>query len=77
MVYRLNKDLYGLKQAPKAWYNCIDAYLIKTGFRKSSHESTLHTKTHEGKIIIVCLYVDNIIYTGNMMLEDFKEAMQT
>lgn len=36
----------------------------------------LYTKTHEGKIFIVCLYIDDIFYTCNMMLEAFKETMQ-
>ena len=30
-----------------------------------------------GKILIVCLYVDDIIYTGNLELTDFKHAMQS
>ena len=72
----MKKDLYGLKQAPGAWYSRIDTYLIKSGFSRSSHEPTLYTKSHEGKILIVCLYVDDLLYTGNMMLEDFKAAMQ-
>jgi hypothetical protein len=37
----------------------------------------LYTKSdHEGKILIVFLYVDDMIYIGNMMLEEFKHAMK-
>ena len=75
-VYRFNKALYGLKHAPRAWYSRINTYLIKSGFLRSRHEPTLYTKSHEGKIIIVCLYVDDLLHIGNMMLEDFKAAMQ-
>jgi transposase InsO family protein len=77
-VYRLKKALYGLKQAPRAWYNRIDTYLIKSGFNRSQNEPTLYTKTDQhGKILIVCLYVDDMIYTGNLELTDFKHAMQS
>jgi hypothetical protein len=77
-VYRLKKSLYGLKQAPRAWYNIIDTYLIKSGFNRSQNEPTLYTKTdQQGKIMIVCLYVDDMIYTGNLELTSFKHAMQS
>jgi hypothetical protein len=45
-VYQLKNSLYGLKQAPRAWYNIIDTYLIKSGFRRSQNEPTLYTKTN-------------------------------
>lgn len=75
-VYRLKKYLYGLKQVPRALYSGIDTYLIKSGFC-TSHEPILYTKMHEGKILIVHLYADDLLYTSNVMLEYFKEAMQT
>ena len=77
-VYRLKKALYGLKQAPRAWYNRIDTYLIKSGFSRSQNEPTLYTKTDQhGKILIVCLYVDDMIYTRNLELTNFKHAMKS
>lgn len=77
-VYRLKKALYGLKQAPRAWYSRIESYFIKEGFNKCPYEHTLFIKTAEGgKILIVCLYVDDLIYTGNdaTMFEQFKKSM--
>jgi hypothetical protein len=75
-VYRLKKALYGLKQAPRAWYNRIDTYLIKSGFNRSQNEPTLYTKIDQhGKILIVCLYVDDMIYTKNIELTNFQHAM--
>jgi hypothetical protein len=77
-VYQLKKALYGLNQAPRAWYNKIDTYLIKSGFSRSQNEPTLYTKTDQhGKILIVCLYVDDMIYTRNLELTNFKHAMQS
>jgi hypothetical protein len=76
-VYQLKKALYGLNQAPRAWYNKIDTYLIKSGFSRSQNEPTLYTKTDQhGKILIVCLYVDDMIYTGNLELTNFKHAIK-
>jgi hypothetical protein len=77
-VYWLKKDLYDLKQAPRAWYNIINTYLIKSGFNKIQNEPTLYTKTDQhGKILIACLYVDDMIYTRNLELTIFKHAMQS
>lgn len=77
-VYRLKKALYGLKQAPRAWYSRINAYFIKGGFIKCPYEHTIYTKYGVNKkILIVCLYVDDLIYTSNdnTMLVDFKKSM--
>ena len=74
--YRLKKALYGLKQAPRAWYSRIDSYMIKNGFCRSSIEPTLYTKVNEhGQILIVCLYVDDMIFTGDLEIDEFKAAM--
>jgi hypothetical protein len=77
-MYQLKKALYGLKQAPRAWYSRIGTYLIKSGFSRSQNEPTLYTKTdQQGEIMIVCLYVDDMIYTRNLELTSFKHAMQS
>jgi hypothetical protein len=74
----LKKALYGLKKALRAWYSRIDTYLIKSGFSRSQNESTLYTKIDQhDKILIVCLYVDDMIYTGNLELTNFKHVMQS
>ena len=65
-VNKLKKALYGLKQAPHAWYNHIEAYFMKEGFEKCDYEHTLFIKTRkEGKVLIVSIYVDDLIFTGN------------
>ena len=76
-VYRLKKALYGLKQAPRVWYSRIDEYLNGEGFSRSPSEPTLYTKVNqEGKILIVCLYVDDLIFTRDLSLDEFKKAMK-
>lgn len=77
-VYKLKKALYGLKQAPRAWYSRIESYFLKEGFKKCPHEHTLFIKsTDGGNILIVCLYVDDLIFTGNAecMFNEFKRSM--
>lgn len=77
-VYKLHKALYGLKQAPRAWFSRIEAHFTHEGFQKCISEHTLFVKQNSGgKILIVSVYVDDLIYTGDdeqMMLE-FKESM--
>lgn len=78
-VYRLKKALYGLKQAPRAWYSHIDAYFNLAGFKKCLYEHTLYMKVEDEKIVIICLYVDDLIYTGNnqTLLDKLKQSMTT
>jgi hypothetical protein len=77
-VYKLRKALYGLRQAPRVWYSKIENYFINEKFEKCSHEHTLFVKyADQGKLLIVSLYVDDLICTGNdlTMVHDFKESM--
>ena len=77
-VYKLKKALYGLKQAPHAWYNRIEAYFVKEGFKKCEYEHTLFVKQNKrGSILIVSLYVDNLLFTGNdeSMFTEFKNSI--
>ncbi|CAL8174550.1 unnamed protein product [Prunus armeniaca] len=77
-VYRLRKALYGLKQVPRAWNNKIDQYFQQNGFTRSLSEPSLYLKkegTHD--FLILCLYVDDLIYTSTnpRMAEVFKKNM--
>ncbi|GLU18737.1 hypothetical protein SLE2022_350210 [Rubroshorea leprosula] len=76
-VLKLKKALYGLKQAPRAWNCRIDKYFQENGFVKCPYEYALYVKVSNGGILIVCLYVDDLIFTGNnpRMFEEFKRAM--
>ena len=78
LVYKLHKALYGLKQAPRAWFRRIEAHFIGEGFQRCDSEQALFTKRNrEGKIIIVSVYVDDLIFTGNdeVMMFEFKSSM--
>lgn len=77
-VYRLKKALYGLKQAPRAWYFKIDSYFQESGFKRSENEPTLYLKkTGKDEFLVVCLYVDDMIYMGSneLIIAEFKTCM--
>lgn len=78
-VYKLHKALYGLKQAPRAWFSRIESYFLGEGFKRSSSEHTLFIKKNDkGNVLIVNIYVDDLIYTGDNedMLLEFKQSMK-
>ncbi|CAL8990976.1 unnamed protein product, partial [Prunus brigantina] len=67
------------EEAPRAWYGEIDSYFAECGFEKSLSEATLYTKKRgENNILIVSIYVDDIVYTGDNqeMLDEFKKDMK-
>ncbi|XP_070036279.1 uncharacterized mitochondrial protein AtMg00810-like [Nicotiana tomentosiformis] len=77
-VLRLRKALYRLKQTPRVWNSCVDKYFQDNGFTRCLHEYALYLKVHFNKdILLVCLYVDDIFFTGNnpSLFEDFKKDM--
>jgi len=67
-VYRLKRALYGLKQAACAWYTRVDNYLTSFGFTKSEVDENLYHIFVEGKLLIIVLYVDHLILTGDEQL---------
>ena len=64
-VWKLKRVLYGLKQAPRAWYTQIDSYFTGLGFTKSEADANLYQIVVEGKIFIIFLYVDDLIFTSD------------
>ena len=76
-VLKLKKALYGLKQASRAWYSHIGKYFQENKFTKCPHEHALYVIIKDGDILIMCIYVDDLIFTGSnpSMFEKFKKAM--
>ena len=73
---RLKRELYGLKQAPCAWYTRIDSYFTGLGFTKSEADENLYQIVVEGKILIIVLYFDDLILTGDeKMIHSCKEDL--
>ena len=63
-VCKLKKALYDLKQAPYAWFKKIYIVISSLGF-VSSHDSVLFIKCTDADHIILSLYVDDMIITGD------------
>ena len=64
-VSKLKKALYGLKQEPRAWFQKFSVVISFIGFVSSSHDSTRFTKCTDTGRIILSLYVDDMIITGD------------
>lgn len=64
-VCRLKKAIYGLKQAPRAWFGKIAQYLTFCGYASSSADASLFIKKDSKVHVLVLLYVDDMIITGN------------
>ena len=64
-VCKLKKTLYGLKKAPRAWFEKFSIVISYLGFVSSSHGSTLFIKCTDAGRIIMSLYVDDMIITGD------------
>lgn len=60
-VCKLKKALYGLKESPKAWYNCLDEFLMKIGFKRSKYDYCLYTMKVENDKIYLLIFVDDIL----------------
>ena len=74
----MKKTLYGLKQAPRAWNTRINEYFQKISFIKGPYKHALYTqRNQDDDILIVCLYVDDIIFMGNNpgMFKNFRKVM--
>eukprot|EP00253_Pinus_taeda_P027659 PITA_27659 len=78
LVCKLHKALYGLKQAPRSWYDKIDSFFIEHGFHRSLNDPNLYTKINKQRqIILISLYVDDMIITGNAdsLIKEIKQQM--
>ena len=69
-VCKLKKSLYGLKQSPRAWFDRFSKVLKRYGYNQCQTDHTLFIKHFlAGKIVVLIVYVDDIILTGNSTAE--------
>ena len=67
-----------MKHPPRASYKHIDSYLTQNGFHRGESEPMLYTKVKEqGNMLIVRLYVDDLIITGDFGIKDFRTIMES
>lgn len=75
-VYKLAKALYGLRQAPRAWNSRLDKCMKGMGFERCPQEYAVYTKKKKGSVLIIGVYVDDLIVTGNHNDEVMKFKQQ-
>ena len=63
----LRKSLYGLKQSPHAWFGKFSEVIEKFGMQKSKSDHFVFYRNSQTGIILLVVYVDDIIITGNDM----------
>jgi Reverse transcriptase (RNA-dependent DNA polymerase) len=64
-VCLLHKSLYGLCQAPRAWFEKLSSTLIGFGFNASTYDPSMFLAHHQGHVLILLVYVDDIVVTGS------------
>ena len=64
-VCELLKSIYGLKQASRSWNIRFDETVKSFGFEQSIDEPCVYKLIHEGKVVFLVLYVDDILLIGN------------
>lgn len=65
LVCQLHKSIYGLKQSPRAWHAKLSTALEALSFRRSSADSSLYVRLGSVDKLVVLIYVDDLIITGN------------
>lgn len=77
MVCKLRKSLCGLKQAFRSWYSKLSQSLVAYGFEESLADHSLFTYSHDSVFLVVLVYVDDLIITGNdfTACNDFKKHL--
>ncbi|KAJ4722662.1 Retrovirus-related Pol polyprotein from transposon TNT 1-94 [Melia azedarach] len=64
-VCKLRRALYGLKQAPRAWFAKFSTIIQQLGFRSNSYDTALFIRNTGHGCILLLLYVDDMIITGD------------
>ncbi|GFZ07004.1 hypothetical protein Acr_18g0011740 [Actinidia rufa] len=65
-VCRLRKSIYGLKQSPRAWFYRFSEVVMSMDFQQCHSDHTCFIRRQsQGRCIIISVYVDDIIITGD------------
>lgn len=61
----LHESIYGLKQASRAWFQCLINFLLQHGLYDSHTNNSLFIFHHNGDMLYILVYVDDLILTGS------------
>lgn len=69
-ICKLKKSLYGLKQSPRAWFEKFIKSVKGQGYAQAQSDHSMFFKhSKDGKIAVLIVYVDDIILTGDKLIE--------
>jgi len=68
-VCKLKKSLYGLKQSSRKWYEKLTSILLQHQYVQASSNHSLFLKKTDQSFIVLLVYVDDIILTGDSLSE--------
>ena len=76
-VCHLQRALYGLKQAPRAWFAKFSSTISRLGYMASHYDSALFLRSTDKNIILLLLYVDDMIITGDDLsgIQELKDFL--
>jgi hypothetical protein len=76
-VCLLRRAFYGLKQTPRAWFAKFSSIVHQFGFSSSLHDIALFICHFDKGMILLLLYVDDMIITGDdhSGISDFKQFL--
>ena len=64
-VCHFRRALYGLKQTPRTWFVKFSSTISRLGYMASHYDSALFLRRTDKGIILLLLYMDDMIITGN------------
>ena len=76
-VCHLQRALYGLKQAPRAWFAKFSSTIFRLGYTASPYDSALFLRRTDKGTILLLLYVDDMIITGDDLsgIQELKDFL--
>ena len=76
-VCHFRRALYGLKQAPQAWFAKFSSTIFRLGFIASPYDSALFLRRTNKGTILLLLYVDDMIITGDDLsgIQELKDFL--
>ena len=82
-VLRIKKSLYGLKDAPRLFWKAMDKHLIHIGFKPSTIDPCLYTrtkidsKTQQREFTMIALIVDDMVVASTNKYNTLYQELQT